>query len=357
MNQLPPPVTPSPGPSRPFTRPTASARPGLFVYAVIITFALCLSALLNVVLFAAAFGKTNNQTGLSVQSLDFSEEQIGGDPEAHDKILVIGINGVIAAVGDGVSVPDSIVGLVQTQLKVALDDPRVRAIIVRINSPGGEVVASDMIYRAIRKADEVKPVVAAIDSVGASGGYYVAVGARHIVATEMAITGSIGVVMQTFSAANLAEKVGIKFHTFKSGKYKDLLNPARDPRPDEIALINDLVMEIYHNFVGIVAQERSLVVEDLTGGLADGRILSGRQAERAGFIDEVGQFEDAVAAAMEYAGVDEAQVVRYQAPFTFRDFIRIFGKHETPEIRLAVTPQRLNLRPGHFYFLPPYLFE
>ncbi len=163
--------------------------------------------------------------------------------------------------------------------------------------------------------------------------------------------------MQTFSAADLADKVGLKFHTFISGKYKDLLNPTRDPRPDEIELINDLIMEIYHQFVGIVATERDLAVEDLTQGLADGRILSGRQAARAGFVDEVGQFHDAVAAAMEYAAIEEAQVVRYLTPFTFRDFVRIFSQAETPAVRVDVLPSRLSLRPGHFYFLPPYLFE
>ncbi len=328
------------------------------IYAVIVTGALCVSIVFNLMLGGLALFRTPEaQSGLSVQSIEFAEELIAGNPHADDKIAVIGIDGVIAAMGDGISIPDSIVGLVQAQLKAALEDGDVQAIIIRINSPGGEVVASDMIYRAVHAADQVKPVVAAIDAVGASGAYYVAVGARHIVANEMSITGSIGVIMQTFSAADLAEKIGLKFHTFKSGKYKDLLNPARDPEPEEMALVNTLIMDIYHQFVGIVAEERDLELEALKGGDADGRILSGRQALQAGLVDEVGQFEDAIAQAMDFAGIEEARVVRYQAPFTFRDILRIFASAETPSLQLNLLPSRLSLQPGHFYFLPPHLFE
>src|SRR5471030_867458 len=120
------------------------------------------------------------------------------------------------------------VGYLKEELKQAVADDRVKAIIVRINSPGGEVVASDLIYRAVVEAREHKPVVACIDSVGASGGYYVAVGADYIIATDMTITGSIGVIMQTLTFQGLMDKIGVQAHTFKSGKYKDLLNPARE---------------------------------------------------------------------------------------------------------------------------------
>ena len=239
----------------------------------------------------------------------------------------------------------------------SVNDDRVKAIIIRINSPGGEVVASDLIYRAVVDARDSKPVVACIDSVGASGGYYVAVAADHIVATDMTITGSIGVIMQTLTFQGLMDKIGVQAHTFKSGKYKDLLNPARQPTEEEKSLVQGLIMEVYDKFVGIVAKERELDVDALKTGLADGRILSGKQALEAGFVDELGYFEDAVEAAKKLASIKEAKLVRYQMPFSFRNFFRFLGESKAPKLQIEVSPNHFKLEAGKLYFLPAYMFQ
>ena len=152
-------------------------------------------------------------------------------------------------------------------------------------------------------------------TVGASGAYYAAMGSSYVMATDLTITGSIGVIMQSFTFAGLMDKVGVKSYTFKSGKYKDILNPMREPTPGETNLVQDLIMEVYDKFVGIVAKERKMDLDGLKSGLADGRILSGKQAKDAGFIDEVGYFDDAVGKAKALANIKEAKVIRYIAPF------------------------------------------
>jgi signal peptide peptidase SppA len=201
--------------------------------------------------------------------------------------------------------------------------------------------------------------VASIDSVGASGAYYAAVGADYIIATDMSVTGSIGVILQTLTFGDLMGKIGVRSHTFKSGRYKDVLNPTREPTDDEKQLIQSLIMEVYDKFVGIVAEERHMDVTKLKSdaGMADGRILSGKQAQETGFVDEIGYLEDAIEKAKEMAHVDRAKAVRYLHPFSFRDIVRIFGKTDRPDIRVELMPAQLHMETGKLYFLPPYMFQ
>ena len=235
--------------------PPPPRRTGWIVYAVIVTFFLFLSVLVNLVLFAAAFG-ANGTDAISVTTRRgrYEERYLEGEEDAKDKIAVIYVQGVISSSEDGYASEEGMVADIEDQLQQAVDDKHVKAIILRIDSPGGEVVASDTIYQAVVAAREKKPVVADIDTMGASGAYYVAVGADYIVANELSITGSIGVIMESFTFSGLADKVGIKFYTFKSGKYKDIMNPTREPTEDEKALVQGMVMEVYEKFVGIVAQ-------------------------------------------------------------------------------------------------------
>jgi protease-4 len=247
---------------------------------------------------------------------------------------------------------------IEDQLQQAVDDRRVKAIILRIDSPGGEVVASDTIYQAVVAAREKKPVVANINTMGASGAYYVAVGADWIIANELSITGSIGVIMESFTVDGLAQKIGVKFYTFKSGKYKDILNPTREPTPDEMALVQGMVMEVYDKFVGIVAEERDMKVEDLKNGLADGRILSGKQALQAGFVDATGYFDDAIDKAEELASIKRARVIHYVEPFNLRNLFRLLGaSNDKAKIQIQLTPNEFKLQTGHMYFLPSYMFH
>ena len=331
-------------------------RTGWIVYAVIITFFLFVSVLANLVLFGALFGTGDKFTAGHHKSR-YEELFVQGDEDTKDKIAVIYLTGVISSSADGATSEEGMVGDIQEQLDQAIDDKHVKAIVLRINSPGGEVVASDAIYQAVLEARDKKPVVASIDTVGASGAYYAAVAADYIVANELSITGSIGVILESFTIGGLADKIGIKFYTFKSGRYKDLLNPTREPTEDEKAMVQGLIMEVYNKFVGIVAEERKMKVEDLKNGLADGRILSGKQALDAGFVDALGYFDDAVDKAKELASVKKAKVVRYVAPFSLRNLFRYMGKNDRTKIQIELTPNQFKLQAGRLYFLPAYMFQ
>ena len=334
-------------------------RTGWIVYAVIVTFFLFLSVLANLVLFAITFGGGVHADGITTTTRHarYEERFVDGDEDARDKIAVIYLSGVISSSGDGYGAEEGMVGDIEDQLQQAVDDKRVKAIIVRIDSPGGEVVASDTIYQAVVAARDKKPVVASIDTLGASGAYYVAIGADYVMANELSLTGSIGVIMETFNFGGLADKVGIKFYTFKSGKYKDIMNPTREPTEDEKALVQGLVMEVYDKFVGIVAEERDMKVEDLKNGLADGRILSGKQALNAGFVDGLGYFDDAIDKAEELASIKKARVIRYVQPFSIRNLFRFIGKNDQTKIQVELAPNQLKLQAGRLYFLPGFMFQ
>ena len=337
-------------------------RTGWIVYAVIVTFFLFLSALANLVLFGITFDGGRERITTSRKAL-FQEDSFKGDEDAKDKIAVIYLTGEISSSADGMNSSangyggQDMVSDIQDQLQQAVDDKHVKAIVLRINSPGGEVVASDAIYQAVLAARDKKPVVAYIETVGASGAYYVAVGADYITANEMSITGSIGVILQSFTFNGLADKVGVKFYTFKSGLYKDILDPTREPTADEMALVQGLIMEVYDKFVCIVAEEREMNMEDLKNGLADGRILSGKQALNAGLVDGLGYFEDAIDQAKKLASIKKARIVRYVAPFSLRNLLRFFGKNDQAKIQIELAPNQFKLQAGKLYFLPGYMFQ
>jgi len=343
MNQLPPPINQSP------------KRTGWVVYSVIVSFFLFLSVLANLVILAMAFGSGGARRHHDGRGA-FEEEFLQGDSTARDKIAVISLTGVISSAGDGRPGEMGMVESIKNQLEQAVDDRNVKAIVLKINSPGGEVVASDAIYQAIVAARSEKPIVADIDGVGASGAYYAAVGANYIIANELSITGSIGVIMQSFTISDLMGKVGVKSHTFKSGKFKDILNPSREPTDQELALVQSLVMEVYEKFVQIVATERKMEVDSLKSGLADGRIFSGKQAFEAGFVNEIGYFDDAVDKAKELAQIDEAKVIRYVPHFSLQNILRFFGKADRTKIQIQVLPGEIKLEGGKLYYLPAHMF-
>lgn len=190
--------------------------------------------------------------------------------------------------------------MVIADLERAAGDASVAAVVLYVSSPGGSVVASDTIYRAVAAMD--KPVVAYLGEVAASGGYYVALGADAIVAHPSCITGSIGAVATAINAQELLEELGIQFQVIKSGDAKDMGSPHRPLEPEEQAFWQALIDEAYQGFVDIVAAERDLPVEAVLE-VADGRILSGARANELGLVDRVGTMDDAVGLAAELAGV------------------------------------------------------
>ena len=198
------------------------------------------------------------------------------------------------------------------QIRAFRDDPTVKGYVVQINSPGGVVGPSQSIYEELRRLrdEEEQPVVAAIGGVGASGGYYVALAADTIYALPGSITGSIGVIMEMPDASELMGKVGVRMNVIESAEHKDVGSPFRPITAGDRQILGELVSDVYSQFVDVVARERKLdpaVVRQV----ADGRILSGRQAQQRGLIDRLGNVNDAMSAAGRMAGLgDDPRVVR-----------------------------------------------
>ena len=182
-------------------------------------------------------------------------------------------------------------------------DKRIKAIILRINSPGGGVGPSQEIYREVRKTIKAKKVIGSMGSVAASGGYYIAAATNKIVANPGTITGSIGVIMEFVQIQDLLKKIGIGLEVLKSGEFKDIGSPHRKMTEKEKKLIEGLISDVQGQFVDAVAQGRSLSVEEIQK-IADGRVLTGAQAKELGLVDELGNFRDAVDLAKEMTGIE-----------------------------------------------------
>ena len=212
--------------------------------------------------------------------------RMDGNPLAKgDKVAVIPVKGMISD-----SEP------VIEQLKRFGKDDSVKAIVLRIESPGGGVGPSQEIYEEVKKVAAKKPVLASMGALAASGGYYIACATQKVFANPGTMTGSIGVIMPFMNVRELAEKIGLRGMTVKSGEYKDIGSPLRDMRPDERALLQGVVDNVHHQFVNAVAEGRNLPREDVMR-IADGRIFTGEQAKALGLVDVLGNLEDAVAEA------------------------------------------------------------
>ena len=315
--------------------------------------ALCVSLFANFLLIAAAF-----QRFAGVREIEalprFREILIQrGTRGVTDKVVVITMRGLISSSLPG-SVTDSMVDDMRTALQQASDDKRVKAVVLEIDSPGGEVTASDAIYSAVVKARAKKPVVVYMDSLAASGGYYVSCGGKFLMANETTITGSIGVIIQTLNYEHLLDKIGLASVVFKSGKFKDMLNGARPITPEERELVQNFIMNTYDKFLGVVANERNLPADLLRNTIADGRILSGKDAFQNKLIDGLGQLDDAFGKARQLGNAPGAKVVKYGPPFTLSRFFRIFGQTDS-KIELQLPKQLIpQLESGRAYFLPSY---
>jgi protease-4 len=216
-----------------------------------------------------------------------------------DRVGVVEVNGVISNSKEVIQ-----------EIEYFVDDEGVKAIVLRIDSPGGGVGASQEIYREVIKAKRVKPVVASFGGVAASGGYYIACGTDKIMANPGSITGSIGVVMQFANLEELFKKVGYKGYVIKSGTYKDVGSPFREMTPEEKELLQEVIDTVYQQFIKAVAEGRKLPLEQVAA-IADGRIFSGEQARDLGLVDEMGNLEDTIDMAARMAGIKGKPVVIY----------------------------------------------
>ncbi|MBI3006030.1 MAG: signal peptide peptidase SppA [Ignavibacteriales bacterium] len=236
------------------------------------------------------------------------------------------------------------------QFKKYRENKSVKAIVFRVESPGGGVSASQEIFEEVKKAREAKPVVVSMGSVAASGGYYVSLGATRIVANPGTVTGSIGVIFQFFHVNELLKKIGIDASTFKSGKFKDAGSPFRKPTEDEKKYFGELIGDVYDQFVGAVATERKMTRAKVLR-YADGRIFTGRMALEYGFVDTLGTLEDAISIAGELGSIKgKPKVVRELKVRPFLD--RLLGEAATDLANLR--DEFLRQPVVQYKFIAPY---
>src|SRR5712664_809464 len=265
--------------------------------------------------------------GCSVLSVDLTprvrpleEEVVEGKGEA--KILLMDVSGFITdeAPSGGLGLGPSTVHVpmlvrIREELKKAAHDRNVRGLVLRINTPGGTVTASDVIYRELMLfREETKvPIVAALMDVAASGGYYIALAADRIVAHPTTVTGSIGTIMITANVEGLLQKIGVAANTIKSAEHKDMGSPFRTLTPEERAIFQSVIDELQRQFVAKVVERRHLS-ESAARGLADGRIYTAPQALEKRLVDAIGYMPDALAAARSAIGGEDATVIVYKRP-------------------------------------------
>jgi protease-4 len=235
------------------------------------------------------------------------------------RIGVVEVKGEIGAGRGNVDAQDTL-----KVIKRFLDDSDMKAVVVRIDSPGGAVAPSQEIYDELRKLAEKKTVVCSMGNLAASGGFYVAMGCPHVLAEPGTLTGSIGVISMFPNVKGLADRFNVKMETVKSGKLKDAGSPFRDMTPEDRAYWQGLVDQVYKQFLQAVVEARELPEEQVRR-IADGRVITGQQAQEIGLIDELGNFNDAVDAAKEQAGLAGEPRLVYPPDERSRFFEELMG--------------------------------
>lgn len=294
---------------------------------------------------------------LSRRPRPLTEQVVSGTGKA--KVLLIDLSGVISgeerAGPLGLGGRESTVSRVQAELDAAAEDDAVRAIVVRINSPGGTVTASDIIYTALTrfKTEHGTPVLVQMLDVAASGGYYAALAGDEIVATPTTVTGSIGVIFTNISVAGLMDKLGVQNQTVASGAMKDIGSPLRAMTPAERGVLQNLIGDLQSRFVDLVRERRPGLTPEMSTTMTDGRVFSADQALQGGLIDRLGYLTDTIERAKQRAGVSEARVIRYRRGDEYAD--TIYARAAVPAQVTQVSLLSLQdgrLPPGpHFLYL------
>ncbi len=377
---VPPPLPPPP----PVITPPPASRPrrsrGWMIAAIILFVLLAGSLFFNLTQLVAS--ALSFRHGLHTEAFSSArevgpklDECILENNHSANKIAVITVDGIISHDRDEAG--NNLVDVIQAQLDRARDDRRVKAVILKVDSPGGEVLASDEIYKAIRdfETDEPndhgklgrkgKPVICSMGSLAASGGYYISSGCRWITANELTLTGSIGVIMHGWNYRGLMDKVGLAPMTYKSGKFKDMLSGERATNEipaEERAMVQGLIDETFEKFKDVVSDGRAAAhdlnkkegkaLADNWEDFADGRVISGKEALEHGFVDDLGNFDDAVDRAEKIAGIKDSNLIEYRERYDLANFFSMFGQSgQAHDIKLQLGVDVPKLRAGYLYFL------
>jgi len=289
------------------------------------------------------------------------EEVEPGRGWSPGKVVIIPVEGMLANMRSGglLQATENPLSLFTQELGKAENDPAVKAVVLRVNSPGGTVTASDAMYQLIQrfKARTHKPVVASAQEVDASGAFYVSCAADKIVAQPTSVVGSVGVVFESMEFEGTLQKLGIQAYAIKSGSLKDMGSPFRALEPQERVVMQAMVEEYFTRFIGIVTDNRPVKeqpVSDLAkyeepayGGTYSGRVWSGQRAMELGLADKTGLLEDAIKLAKQMAGASDAAVVMYTRPYGYGG--SIYADTHLPAPRADVMKLQL---PGANEFLP-----
>lgn len=293
-------------------------------------------------------------TGEEVLKDKFIEEVVEGSGEK--KIVLVPIEGIIRT-APTVLLPDE-AGIAENfkkQLDHIKKDNRIEVILLQVESPGGEITASDMIYNEILryKEESKKKVIVSMGDVAASGAYYISMAADEIVAHPTTITGSIGVILPLINISELIQRYGIKDTSITSGAMKDLGSPTRPMRPEEKAVLDSIIQDMYKRFISVVATGRNMPIEEVEK-IADGRIYTAQQALENGLIDRLGYLSDAIKLAKELAGLDKALVVRYRRKWHLGDLLKVTQKISPPGAHRLLEWPRMEFPRFMYLWLPGF---
>ena len=326
---------------------------GHWIAIIIIIVLLGVSALMNIGLISMLVAEN---IGAEDSSSKYSEELIQG--KGRKKVVCIEAFGVIslAKTSSGFFQEPGLATRILKQIDEAEKDKNVIGILLIVDSPGGGVTASDIIYERLLKFKESKDgrkIVALFRDVAASGGYYISASADKIIAHRTTITGSIGVLLSSINIKGLSDKIGITDVTIKSGKYKDILNPFRETSPEEIKMLQNVVNDLFNRFVSIVSRSRGISTEDVRK-FANGSIFSAPHALTLGLVDEIGDFDSAVEMLKELTGTKKFKIVRYKKAMAFFEML-MSGMNVKPTIDLPFPERWKSQTPGFKYLWQPEL--
>ena len=351
MGQVPPPLDPTPPAAQArqqtWYREPREGKPASFWVAIFLLLLLLVSGGLNVLLLV--FGVLGTATSAAFGGGPVDEDggtwelvAVGGDADSKQRILRVPIHGTIGEDRSPlIGSRGGMVSYVRKALEFAERDKKktIRGVLLAIDSPGGGVTDSDEIWRAVREfKDKTKlPVHAVFGDLAASGGYYVAAACDHLTARPTTITGSIGVILSTYNAAEAAKKLGIEQVTVVSTHtpHKDMLSPLKPVAPEDLGILKGIVEEMYQRFVDVVAQGRPKLTREAVVSLADGRVYSAKQALENGLVDEIGSEASALQALRESLQVESAQVVEARRRPTLAEML-IGARTRVPSVDEAV---------------------
>jgi protease IV len=271
------------------------------------------------------------------------------------KIAIIQVEGMLmnARAGGFLQPGENAVSMFQQQMDKAAQDKSVKAVVLRVNSPGGTVTASDLMYEIVTdfRDESKKPVIAATQEVAASGGYYVACGADQIVAHPTSVVGSIGVIFSTIEFEQLLGKIGVRSEAIKSGPLKDMGSPFKALGDPERAVMQGMVNDYYARFVDVVRTRRNVTNEETLKLVTDGRVFTGTKAVELGLADRTGSLDDALELARELGKAPGAKAVLYKRPYGYGGSIYATADVPTPNAAAGDRTMRLEL-PGGQRVLP-----